>query len=64
MADRIQPYNKIIVREDEAAALMSVSAKTLGVWRKAAEGPPCFLKGKFWFYPIRTLEAWAASQVS
>ena len=60
----IPSYKKIIVREDEASALISISSKTLSEWRKNGEGPPCFSKGKFWFYPIECLKHWAISKVN
>ena len=54
--------NKISVREDEAAVLLSVSSKTLSRWRADGQGPPCFQRGKLWFYPVKTIEVWAESQ--
>jgi hypothetical protein len=51
------PYT---VSEDEAAAILDKSSRTLRRWRKIGYGPPFIMDGKWVWYHEAGLHAWKA----
>jgi len=51
-----------MLKEHEAARLLSVSAETLGAWRQARRGPPYTRLGSAIRYPEAALLRWVDLQ--
>ena len=49
-----------IIFQDEAAAIIGKSTKTLQRWRKIEYGPPFRIKGRFVEYSRAAVQAWKA----
>ncbi|MGD9582137.1 MAG: helix-turn-helix domain-containing protein [Lysobacterales bacterium] len=51
-----------ILRQREAARVLSVSERTLRNWQQRGVGPPCRRAGRSIFYSAESLRAWASNR--